>query len=282
MTPDEYCQAKAGGSGSSFYYSFLSLPPEKRRAITALYAYCREVDDTVDECREPEVARAKLAWWHGEIDAAFSGAPNHPVTRALLPAIAAYRLPAEHFHEVVRGMQMDLDRQRYASFDELRLYCHRVASVVGLLSARIFGCRAPGTEDFARDLGLAFQLINIIRDVGEDARRGRIYLPLEDLEHFGVAPEVILHERDHPRLAALMEFQAQRAEDLLERALAALPDADRADHLPSLVMADIYRTTLEEIRADGFRVLDRKIALPPLRKLWIAWRRRRRERRRVA
>ncbi|HEX9625824.1 MAG TPA: presqualene diphosphate synthase HpnD [Acidiferrobacterales bacterium] len=282
MTPDEYCQAKAGGSGSSFYYSFLSLPPAKRRAITALYAFCREVDDTVDECREPEVARVKLAWWHGEIDAAFAGEPNHPVMHALLPAINAWRLPAEHFHDVVRGMQMDLDQQRYATFEELRLYCHRVASVVGLLSARIFGSRASGTEDFARDLGLAFQLINIIRDVGEDARRGRIYLPLEDLERFTIAPEVILHERDHPRLAALMEFEAQRAEALLQQALTALPDADRADQLPSLVMADIYRATLDEIRADGFRVLDHKIALPPWRLLWIAWRRQRRERRRVA
>src|SRR5512139_2232863 len=156
MTPDEYCQQKAAQSGSSFYYSCLFLPPERRRAITALYAFCREVDDVVDESTNPEVARAKLAWWRGEIAALFAGTPAHPVTRALAGVVRRYPLPQQHFQEVIDGMQMDLDHSRYLDFVDLERYCHRVAGVVGLMSAEIFGRTQDATLRYARDLGIAF------------------------------------------------------------------------------------------------------------------------------
>ncbi|MDP3483644.1 MAG: presqualene diphosphate synthase HpnD, partial [Sulfuricella sp.] len=186
MTPDQYCQERAAKSGSSFYYSFLFLPPLKRRAITALYAFCREVDDVADECHDVAIARAKLAWWRNEVSNIFAGRPEHPVGQALAPLAREFGLPASEFDEIITGMEMDLTQNRYADFDQLQLYCHRVAGVVGLLSARIFGYRDARTEAYAHDLGLAFQLTNIIRDVGEDARRNRIYLPLDELTRFGV------------------------------------------------------------------------------------------------
>lgn len=280
MTPDEYCQQKAGSSGSSFYYSFLFLEPARRRAITALYAFCREVDDAVDDATQPEIARIKLAWWRDELGRLFRGAPSHPVSRALQPAVNAHGLAERHFLEVIAGMEMDLAQQRYARFDELKTYCARVASAVGLLSAAIFGYSDARTLHFAHDLGMAFQLTNIIRDVGEDARRGRIYLPQEDLERFGVAAADILNARDSAAFGALMAFEAQRAREYYDAALAALPEADRWPQLPSLVMLTIYRTLLDEIAHDGFQVLRHKIAIPPMRKLWLAWNTRRRERRR--
>ena len=272
MTPDQYCESKAAKSGSSFYYSFRLLPPERRRAITALYAFCREVDDVVDEVHDPGVARAKLAWWRTEVAAVYEGAPQHPVAQALVPVVRAYRLPREHFDAVIDGMAMDLAQQRYADFADLERYCHRVAGVVGLMSAEIFGYEEPSTARFARDLGLAFQLTNIVRDVGEDARRGRIYLPQEDLDRHGVTASAILRGREEPGFRALMAFEVARAREWYERAMRELAPRDRRAQRASLAMAAIYRALLDEIERDGFRVLDRRIALTPLRKLWIAWR----------
>ena len=271
MTPDEYCQQRAAQSGSSFYYSFLFLPPERRRAITALYAFCREVDDVVDEVADPDVARTKLAWWRQEIAAAFDGTPQHPVAQALRPVVADFALPQENFQAVIDGMAMDLERNRYLDFADLERYCHRVAGVVGLMSARIFGSTEPQTSTYARDLGIAFQLTNIIRDVGEDARRDRIYLPQEDLARFGVSPGALLKGEGSEGFRALMRFQVARAREWYERALASLPARDRATQRPGLIMAAIYRTLLNEIENDGYAVLDRRIALTPLRKFWIAW-----------
>ena len=270
MTPDQYCQEKAAGSGSSFYYSFLFLPRARRRAITALYAFCREVDDTVDECRDLGVARSKLAWWRGEVAALYAGRPSHPVTRALAGALPHFNLPQEHLLEIIDGMEMDLGTVRYPDFKALHLYCYRVASVVGLLAAEIFGYRDRRTLKYAHDLGLAFQLTNIIRDVGEDARRGRIYLPLDELARYGVTEADILNGRHSDNFRALMEFQAARAAATYDKALAELPACDRKPQRAGLIMAAIYRTVLEEVARDGFRVLDRHLALPPLRKLWIA------------
>ena len=272
MTPDQYCESKAAKSGSSFYYSFRLLPPERRRAITALYAYCREVDDVVDEVHDPGVARAKLAWWRTEVAAVYEGAPQHPVAQALVPVVRAYRLPREHFDAVIDGMAMDLAQQRYADFADLERYCHRVAGVVGLMSAEIFGYQAPSTARFARDLGIAFQLTNIVRDVGEDARRGRIYLPQEDLARHGVSASAILRGREEPGFRALMAFEVGRAREWYARAMRELAPSDRRAQRASLAMAAIYRALLDEIERDGYRVLDRRIALTPLRKLWIAWR----------
>ncbi len=272
MTPDEYCASRAARSGSSFYYSFRLLPGDRRRAITALYAFCREVDDVVDEVHDPEVARAKLAWWRLEVAATFAGEPTHPVARALVPVVRIFGLPREHFDAVIDGMAMDLERSRYEDFAALERYCHRVAGVVGLMSAEIFGREDPSTRGFARDLGIAFQLTNIVRDVGEDARRGRIYLPVDELARFRVTASAILHAQAEPGFADLMRFQVARARSWYDKALAQLPSRDRRSQRPSLAMAAIYRTLLDEIERDGCRVLDRRIALTPLRKLWIAWR----------
>ncbi|MEJ2688039.1 MAG: presqualene diphosphate synthase HpnD [Gammaproteobacteria bacterium] len=279
MDPDEYCQQKAAASGSSFYYSFLFLPAGQRRAIIALYAFCREVDDVVDECSDPGVARLKLQWWREEIERGFANRPQHPVTHALQPALAHYNLPKEYFLEIIDGMEMDLDRHRYASFKELGLYCYRAAGVVGLLAAEIFGYRNRRTLRYATDLGTAFQLTNILRDVREDADRGRIYLPADELQRFGVDPEDILAHRMTEPMHALLQFQAERARDYYRRALDALPAEDRYAQRSGLIMAEIYLQTLTEIEADGLRVLERRISLTPLRKLWLAWKVVRREKR---
>ena len=272
MTPDEYCERRAAQSGSSFYYSFLFLPPARRRAITALYAFCREVDDVVDETSDAGVARMKLAWWRTEIAAAFSGEPQHPVGRALARVVKEYRLPESCFHEIIDGMEMDLKHTRYPTFAELEVYCYRVAGVVGLMAAEIFGREEDRTLDYARTLGIAFQLTNIIRDVGEDARRGRIYLPQEDLARFGVPEADILSLRESPRFRYLMSFQIERAREHYDRAMAHLPARDRRNQRAGLIMAAIYRTLLTEIEADGCRVLSARVSLTPIRKLWIAWR----------
>jgi phytoene synthase len=271
VSPDDYCQRKAAASGSSFYYSFLFLPPQKRRAIMALYAFCREVDDVVDETREISVARAKLAWWRGEVASLFEGRPTHPVTLALAPHLAPSHLLRSYFDEIIDGMEMDLTHHRYRDFAALRLYCHRVAGVVGLGAASIFGFRDPRTLDYAAELGLAFQLTNIIRDVGEDARRGRIYLPQDELATAGVSEEDLLNLRTGPAFRQLMAAQHARAEGCYARALALLPAIDRRDQRTGLIMAAIYRTLLEEIARDGFEVLHRRVSLTPLRKLWLAW-----------
>jgi phytoene synthase len=272
VTPDQYCQQKAAASGSSFYYSFLFLPPERRRAITALYAFCREVDDAVDDGADPQVAAAKLAWWRGELAGLFAGRPQHPVTRALLPFLSTYAFSEQRFAEILDGMEMDLRQSRYLDWPGLEAYCYRVAGVVGLLAAGIFGYQDARTLEYARKLGIAFQLTNIIRDVGEDARKNRIYLPMDELARFSVPAADILQARQTPAFRELMAFEAQRARSYYEDAMASLPEPDRRAQRPGLVMAAIYRALLDEIERDGFRVLAQRTSLTPLRKLWIAWR----------
>ncbi len=271
MTPDEYCQQKAAKSGSSFYYSFLFLPDERRRAITAFYAFCREVDDIADEVADVGIARNKLAWWRTEIANLFAGHPAHPVTKALAPFTAPYGLDAHRMNEIVDGMEMDLVHHRYPDFDSLKRYCHCVAGVVGQLSASIFGYTNPSALEYAENLGIAFQLTNIIRDVGEDARRDRVYLPADELARFGLAPEDILARRGDDKFTKLMQFQAERAHSYYELAFSKLAPEDRKSQRSGLIMAAIYRTLLREIEADGFRVLEQRVALTPMRKLWIAW-----------
>jgi len=272
MDPVAYCEAKVASSGSSFTYSFRFLPESRRRAMTVLYAYCREVDDVVDEVADPAVARMKLAWWRNEIAAVFHGAPQHPVAQALKPVVAEFRLPREHFDAIIDGMTMDLEQSRYLDFATLERYCHRVAGVVGLLSAEIFGYEDPATRTYANELGIAFQLTNIIRDVAEDARRGRIYLPQEELQRFGVNAADILAFRATPEFKRAMAFQVERARTTYDRALAALPHRDRRAQRPGLMMAAIYRALLNRIEREDFQVLDRRIRLSPLRKAWLAWR----------
>jgi len=271
MSPDEYCQQKAAQSGSSFYYSFLFLPTERRRAITALYAFCREVDDTVDECTDASIARNKLAWWRKEIGAMLAGNPTHPVTKALLPHLVPYSLESKHLLAIVDGMEMDLDQTRYLDYPGLQKYCWHVAGVVGILSASIFGFTRPKTLQYAEKLGLAFQLTNIIRDVGEDARKGRIYLPVNELQRFNVTAADLLNARHSENFEKLMDFQVQRAKAVYDEALGLLPKEDRRAQRPGLIMSAIYRTLLDEIERDGFHVLNQRISLTPIRKLWLAW-----------
>ncbi len=270
MNPHDYCQDKAAKSGSSFYYSFMFLPAERRQAITALYAFCREVDDVVDECHDLSLAQTKLEWWRQEVGRIYGGLPTHPVGHALKDVLKGVRLPQEQLLEIIDGMAMDLSQTRYLDFKGLQLYCYRVASVVGLLAAEIFGYQDRQTLKYAHDLGLAFQLTNIIRDVGEDARRGRIYLPIEDLQRFNVPAKDLLEARYSDAFRELMAFQAERAEKFYDQAFAQLPAIDRKAQRPGLVMAAIYRTLLREIARDGFLVLDRRTSLTPLRKVWLA------------
>ena len=268
--PHAYCQEKAASSGSSFYYSFMFLPPERRQAITALYAFCREVDDVVDECHDVQVAQAKLDWWRNEVRQVYGGQPQHPVGQALQDIVQRFPLPMEQLLEIIDGMQMDLSQTRYLDWKALNLYCYRVASVVGLLSAEIFGYTNRQTLKYAHDLGLAFQLTNIIRDVGEDARRGRIYLPIDELQRFNVPARQILDGEHSDNFRALMAFQAERARQLYDQAFAQLPAEDRKAQRPGLIMAAIYRDVLDVIKAEGCLVLKQRTSLTPLRKLWLA------------
>ena len=271
MTPDQYCQEKAAASGSSFYYSFMFLPKEKRRAIIALYAFCREVDDVVDECTDEQVARTTLNWWRGQVAEIYGGKPQHPVAIALIPVVVKFNMAQELLLEIIDGMEMDLDQPRYNDFKSLQLYCYRDASVVGLLSVEIFGYTDRQTLKYAHDLGIAFQLTNIIRDIGEDARRNRIYLPMDEMQQFGVTAADILNANETENFHKLMEFQIERAEGFYQQALAQLPPVDRKNQRTGLIMAAIYRATLDEVKASGCHVLKERISLTPLRKLWLAW-----------
>jgi phytoene synthase len=280
MNPQDYAQQKTAASGSSFYYAFLFLPAPKRAAITAFYAFCREVDDVVDEATDVGVAQTKLAWWRQEVASSFAGKPQHPVMQALMPHVGVYSISASSLQAIIDGCQMDLDQNRYLDFAQLQPYCHRVAGVVGEVAARIFGQSADATTAYAHQLGLALQLTNIIRDVGEDAARGRIYLPINELQRFDVKAHELLKRGPAPgtdrsdfeqRFRALMAFQCERALRTYSEALALLPAQDRRAQKPGLMMASIYRTLLEEIAADPVLVLTQRVALTPLRKLWLAW-----------
>lgn len=280
MNPQDYVQQKAAASGSSFYYAFLFLPPERRAAITAFYAFCREVDDVVDEVSDLGVAQSKLAWWRHQVTQAFASQADHPALQALMPHARPFGIEARHLLAVIDGCQMDLDQNRYLDFANLQQYCHLVAGVVGEVAARIFGQTDPRTTDYAHRLGLAFQLTNIVRDVGEDATRGRIYLPVNDLQRFDVKAHELLKRGEAPgmdtqdfqrRFLALMRFQCERALRSYDEALALLPEADRRTQKPGLMMASIYRTLLQEIAADPLPVLTQRVSLTPLRKFWLAW-----------
>ncbi len=274
MSPEQYVQDKAAASGSSFYYAFLFLPPPRRAAITAFYAFCREVDDVVDEASDASVAATKLQWWRKEVAQAFAGEPSHPVMRALMPLAPAFGIEQRHLLAVIEGCQTDLEQTRFLDYAALQRYCHLVAGIVGEVAANIFGRTQEATVQYAHQLGQAMQLTNIIRDVGDDARRGRIYLPVSELQRFEVKAHELL-QRQSPwgysdRFQALMRFQAERAHASFDAALHLLPDVDRSAQKPGLMMANIYRTLLREIEAQRFQVLHQRTSLTPLRKLWIA------------
>jgi len=275
MTPDEYCQEKTQQSSSSFYYSFLFLNDTQRQAMTALYAFCREVDDVVDECSDQSVAANKLNWWREEIHSAFHAQPNHPVSIALKTAINHYPLKEKYFQELISGMEMDLYTQQYASFNELSLYCYRAASVVGLLTIEILGYKDSGTIEYAHNLGIALQLINILRDVKEDAARGRIYIPQDELAQFGVSSSMLLNNQsnntDQKKTRSLFEFQAKRAQEYYEKAFSTLDPGDRYAQRTGIIMAEIYYALLKKIKSSNYPVLEKRINIAKLKKLWIAW-----------
>ena len=272
MTPEQYVQERTARSGSSFYYAFLFLSPPRRAAITAFYAFCREVDDVADEVNDPGIAAAKLAWWKQEVVASFAGKPSHPAMKALMPHTGTYGIETVHLISVIEGCEMDLQQSRYLDFVELKQYCHLVAGIVGEVASNIFGRIEASTVGYAHTLGLAMQLTNIVRDVGDDARRGRIYLPVSEMRQFDVKAQEILDRGYSERFTALMKFQAERAHRTYDEAFALLGEADRRAQKPGLMMGNIYRALLREIEADEFQVLHQRISLTPVRKLWIAMR----------
>lgn len=282
MTPDEYCQEKTQQSGSSFYYSFLFLNETQRQAMTALYAYCREVDDIADECSDTTIAANKLNWWRTEIHALFNGQPTHPVTYALKTALENYSLQKKYFLELISGMEMDLHAIKYNSFNELSLYCYRAAGVIGLLTIEILGYKISdknesGTIEYAKNLGTALQLINILRDVKEDAERGRVYIPQEELKQFGVTLSMLLDGRQTPETQALFSYQADRAKQYYDNAFASLEQCDRYNQRTGIIMGEIYLALLKKIQSLNYPVLEKRVSVAKLKKLWIAWTTARRE-----
>ena len=270
MTPEEYCQDKTAKSGSSFYYSFVFLPEKKRKAITAVYAFCREVDDVVDNPGDNQIKQIKLQWWREEVSRLFNHQAQHPVTLALTPVINTFNLPEEYFQEIIDGMQMDLDKASYATFKELSLYCYRAAGVVGLISAEIFGYQDRQTLKYASNLGTAFQLTNIIRDIYEDALRGRFYLPQDELEKFNISQNDIIDKEKADKIIPLIQYQIERAKEYYQKAYSFLPDTDRHAQTSGLIMADIYSAILHKIEAQPEKILQQRIHLSSLKKFWIA------------
>lgn len=269
MTPHQYCQDKAAQSGSSLYYSFLFLPQERRRAITALHAWRRELDDLVHDSHDTGVALQRLDWWRAEVRRLFDGNPTHPVTHALQPYRDA--LLDSEMAEVLNGMEMDLSQSRYLDEAGLNRYCQAVGSAFGRLNARVLGFTDPRTLAFAERLWLSLLRVRMIRDVGEDARRGRIYIPVDTLQRFQVPAADILQSRHSDRFVALMRDQTERARTLRREACDLLPRQDRRAQRAAVVLCAISHALLDEIEASEFQILQQKIALTPLRKLWIAW-----------
>ena len=271
MDPDEYCRQKVAASGSNLHYSLLFLPPAPRRAVTALHAFCRELEDVVDECSDAQLGLTKLAWWRAEIAGLYAGNPRHPVTHALRPFTETFHIAADQLNGIVAGMEADLMQTRYLDFTGLARYCEQVAVGLSTLCAGIYGYRNPRTLEYAGSLGVALQLTSVIREVGADARRNRIYLPMNELKQFEVPAADILQARYSDGFVALMKFQAARADDWYRKAIDALPSEDRRAQRAGLILAAICRETLAEIERDGFQVLTQRTSLTPLRKLGLAW-----------
>jgi phytoene synthase len=271
MSPDEYCQRKAAQSGTSLHYALLFLPPEKRQALTALHAFRLEVEDIVEQTSEASVARMKLAWWRSQVEAIFAGEPDHPIAIALAQHALPCGLQADPLHAVIEASEKNLDQFRYPDWLALQQYCWLAAARLNGLSAAILGQTDPRTQTFAETLGLALQMTTLLGDVGEDARRGRIYLPADEMERHGVSVDDILDGHHSTKFLALMDEQAVRTRGLFGQAMQALPEADRRAQRPNLMLAAIHWALLRELQHDGWHVLDQRIALTPIRKFWLAW-----------
>jgi len=272
VTPAEYCEDKTRGSGSSFFYSFLFLPEEKKRAMMALYAFCREVDDIADEVNDPETAMRKLQFWREEIVRAFAGKPEHPIGKELHEANRHCQLSEALFADIMDGMVTDIAGLPILKSEDLSQYCYRVAGAVGLLSIEIFGYTDRKSREFSTALGEALQLTNILRDVREDATRGRIYFPQEARIRFGVTDQDFKDGSKTPGMQALLEHYGKLADDSYAKALELLPKVDRKNLTPSLIMGAIYHAHLLKLRAAGFDSWRHNIRLSPIHKMWIAWR----------
>ena len=271
MTPQQYCINKTNKSGSSFLPAFYFLGKEKKMALTALYAFCREVDDIVDGCDDYKEGRKKLNWWSLEVSRLFSGTPQHPVTKLLVNYIYKFDLDEKYFNEIIDGMEMDLNFNRYENFTKLQLYCYRAASAVGILSAKIFGFNNINTLKYAHDMGIALQLTNIIRDLGEDAKRGRIYIPLDELKLFDLTETDILKCTNHKKIKKLVIFLSERAQNFFFSAVEHLPAEDKRKQLPGLMMGNIYFVLLKKIViSDPEKILNKRTLLSPYRRVIIA------------
>jgi len=271
VTPDEYCRDKATPGGSSLSFALARLPARRRRAATALHALRQELDDVVAGCADAQLARTRLAWWRTEVGRLFEGSPGHPVTRALQPGAAEFGITAAALNDFITGVEDDLAQTRYLDYAAVERHCRSVAGTLGLLAAGVFGYRDPRTAEHARLLGIATQLARIACEVGAQARRNRIYLPMDELRKFDVPASDILEARHSERFSALMKYQCERAHAMFARALGALPPEDRASQRAGLVIAALGRATLVEVARDGFRVLTHRTSLTPLRKWWISW-----------
>jgi phytoene synthase len=270
----DLCARLTRQSRSNFYYAFLTLPKPRREALYAVYAFCRTVDDIADLGRDVPAQRSALGRWRAEVDRCYepAGVPEHPIGRRLAAAVRAYAIPRAALLAIVEGVEMDLDRVAYEKAEDLDPYCYRVASAVGLCCIEIFGNRDPRAREYAINLGLALQLTNIIRDVGADARAGRVYVPQEDLRRFGVSVEDLREGRHTPAFVKLMRSQAERARGFYRAAGEAFPVADARSLVAAQIMGRIYFALLGEIEARHFRVFEGRIALPARRKLAIALR----------
>lgn len=272
MTPDEYCQQKAAPRGSALFYALLRAPAARRPGLLALHAWWREVAGIGDEVHDADVARQKLAWWARETERCFTGRAEHPVTRALAPHVAGGAVRAESLGVVIEALDFDLRHPRYVDYALLRRQAERSAGVVSEAALALLGAADEASRAYAQQLGLALRLVAAIRNVGHDARHGRLRLPFEDLQRFGVPAGDLLDGQYVEGFVPLMRFEAQRARAALAEARASLPPAQRATLRPALALAAIHATLLDEIEREDFRVLHQRIALTPLRKLWLALR----------
>ena len=276
MTPTDaqaYCTTLTKKSGSNFYYSFLFLPKSRREAMYTVYAFCKEVDNAVDEPPPGSRPQEELARWRRELAAAYEGTPTLPVTISLARHVRTLSIPQAYFEELIKGVEMDLTSKRYATFGELSSYCYRVASVVGLICLHVFGTTSPRAQDYAVNLGMAFQLTNILRDLGNDAECGRVYLPQEDLERFMYREDDLMRRKYSPEFTALMRFEVGRAREFYDkarRALESLPRAERRALTVAEIMRGVYSRILHRIEESGYRVLGERVTLSPRHRLAVA------------
>ncbi len=272
MNPKKHIAKIVRRARTNFYYAFLFLPRKKREAIFSAYAFSRHTDDMVDDAASPEEARCRLDIWREQLHACYAGKATHPIAQNLQAVLRDFPIPKAHFLSLIAGVEMDLTKNRYATFDELRAYCYRVASVVGLICIEIFGYRNPQTRDYAVNLGLALQLTNILRDVHTDWQQNRIYLPQEDLAHFGYTEQALARADYNTAFIDLMRFQSRRAWHYYRTADQLLPAEDRPAMFSAQIMGKIYAQLLVKIQRANYDIFQPPIRLNNLHKLGIALR----------